>query len=262
MRYEDTQIFESYRLATVRSVPSEELITEGWFLPLLGIIGVPIMAWISGSTGLTDKVANIFEKAFGFNPFDLLEIPGLNLIKWIEPTGVTNWGDVSKFQKIYEANPTEENKWKVYEAVFYTVPVIGKYSKVLAGIAKSGRTSFKSVPWLYKLPVWAINRGLTTAFKNPKIRQICVRWIKAHPVEVQRVIAGVLGASLMRMLGIRLATTGVIELEKDAQDTLADAESATTPGSTEPGSGEGGAADLMASIPDIVKRDIERIKLV
>jgi hypothetical protein len=218
------------------------------------------MAWASGKTGLTDKVAQIFEKAFGFNPIDFLNIPGVNLVKWIEPTGVTNWGDVAKFQRIYDSNPTEENKWKLYEALFYTIPVVGKYSKVIAGASRTGLSgSFKAVPWLYRFPVMMINRALSSAFSNPKVKAFVLRAFSKQPVDVQRTIAAVLGASLMRMLGIRFAATGAIEFEKDAEELISKAEDAATPGSRESGSG---LTSTTSQLPDAVRADIERIRSI
>jgi hypothetical protein len=257
MRYEDTIIYESYRHSTLNN--NKEIINEGFFVPLLLVIGAPLMAWAGGKTGLTDKVAEIFEKAFGFNPIDFLNIPGVNLVKWIEPTGVTNWGDVAKFQKLYDENPTEENKWKLYEALFYTIPVVGKYSKVLAGISRSGRSGFKAVPWLYRFPVMMINRALEKAFANPKVRAFVIKAFRKQPANVQRTIAGVLGASLMRMLGIRLAATGAIEFEKDAEELAASVEDAATPGSREQGSSSSTAS---SQLPDAVRADIERVRSI
>lgn len=203
-------IFEKYS--------NTQLINEA--LPAVLIaIGAPLLAYVSGKTGVTDYVLNVFKKSFGFDIEAFLNLPGINLIKYLEPTGITNWPEVDKYQNLYDQNPSDENLWKLYEAMFYTVPIIGKYAKGLKFFTSGSR----ELGMFSRIGVTIVRKALETVLKNPTVRYRLLKLFTTSTVlKYNRRISVVLGVSLSRMLGIRFLSTGAVELTEDGKKFMED----------------------------------------
>lgn len=193
------------------------LLNEAVPLLLLGL-AAPLAAYMAGKTGITPLLNDTFRKSFGFDINEILNIPGVNLIKYLEPTGVTNWPDVDKFTRIYDADPTDANLWKLYEAMFYAVPIIGKYTKALIGLKSGGKWA---LGMFSKFGVLAVRNSLRAIFVVPAFRRKLLKYLTyKQNLQYNRAISAVLGVSLTRMLGIRFAATGAVTLTDDAKALL------------------------------------------
>lgn len=207
MHRENKIILERYNIVLNEAVP----------LLALAVVA-PLAAYMAGKTGITSFLNDTFRKSFGFDINEILNIPGVNLIKYFEPTGVTNWPDVDKFTRIYEADPTDENLWKLYEAMFYTVPVVGKYSKALIGLKSGGKWA---LGMFSKFGVLAVRNSLRAIFVVPAFRRKLLQHLTyKQNLQYNRLISAVLGVSLTRMLGIRFAATGAVTLTDEAKALL------------------------------------------
>lgn len=206
MDKESKLIFEKYS--------NNQLVNEAAPALVLAAIAAPLLAYVSGKTGVTDYVNKVFAKSFGIDLISFLNLPGVNLIKYLEPTGITNWPDVDKFTEIYEQNPTDENLWKLYEALFYSFPIVGKYAKGIKGLTAGS----KELGILSRVGITVVRKAIELALRNPNVRYKLLKYLTTSQVlKYNKLISVVLGVSLARMLGIRFLATGAVMLTEDGK---------------------------------------------
>jgi hypothetical protein len=206
MDRESKLIFESYQKNTINeAIPAVGAIA--------GFLSAPLLAYLSAKFGITESVLSTL-KRLGIDVEGILNLPVINLVKYLEPSGLTNWPDVNRLNKAYEENPTEENLWRLFEALFYTIPIVGKYGKGVVFLAKGS----KELNFFYRLGIAGVRWSIMQSLKIPSVRLQVFKLTLKSGKPVIAILSSVLGVAGMRFLGIQVAADGTINLLENAPE--------------------------------------------
>lgn len=245
MNKDSKLIYEAYKKNNdVQQIDEAVPVVVGFALKAL----IPVLAaYISGKTGLTSYVVNLFTRATGIPLQGILDFPVVGWLKILDPTGLTYWPDVEKAIKAYEANPSDENKVEMYTTMFMAIPVV-KYLSPALKWAKTGRTGGLGV--VLKFFTTTVDNLLKKVFSSSSVKPLITRYWKSYSNQQRRTIVAfftVMGlrSTIAEMLGLTTSDLDKLANEPSSGDT-ADATQSSIPGVTQ--------------LPDQVRLDIERIR--